>query len=109
MWAWFQARDQFSKCSLSGSAQGVDRIESSVLKDAITAQSSGMMTRTAQMTSTPCEKTLRTLPSLLFAGPPAGASCLVTGERGAGTAGGVSVTFTCAHLVQLSGRPPGPN
>src|SRR5688500_7229635 len=98
MWAWLQARDQFSRCSSSGSSQGLDRIESSVLKDDITAQSSGMTTSTAQMTSTPCEKTLRTLPSLLSAGPSAGAFAFVTGERGAGTAGGVSVTFTCAHL-----------
>src|ERR1044072_7957087 len=59
-----QARDQLSKCSAEGSPQGEVKISLSVLRLLITAHSSGMVTSSPQITSMPCEKTLRTLPSL---------------------------------------------
>jgi len=106
MLAWVHARDQFEKCSLSGSDQGELKIEASSLKDVITAQSSGMATMNAQMTRTPWEKTLRTVPSFLsLAGAFAGTPVLVMGiPDSAGTGAVVSVVFICQNSSR-SRRP----
>src|SRR4051812_31882019 len=61
-----QARDQLSKWRLAGRPQGEVKISLSVLSELITAHSSGRVTSSPHTTSMPCEKTLRTFPSLLM-------------------------------------------
>src|SRR3954464_7160354 len=109
MLASVQARDQLSKCSLSGSAQGELKMALSSLKDVITAHSSGITTMNAHRMSMPCEKTLRTPPSFFFsfrAGPPR-VSVLATGAPdSAGTGAGVSVVFIGSVLQPLAPAQP---
>src|SRR5882757_4719092 len=89
-----QARDQLSKCSLSGSDQGELKMALSSLKDVITAQSSGRTTMIAQMTRIACEKTLSTPPLLLPAFTGAARVFTTWGRSSTGSAvGGVSVVF----------------
>lgn len=63
MFALSQALTQFSKCSLSGSDQGVVRMSPLLLNELHSTHSSGMPTISAHTTSMPCEKTLSTPPS----------------------------------------------
>src|SRR5689334_20898317 len=95
MLASVQARAQLSKCSLSGSDQGEEKMALSSLKDVITAHSSGMTTMNAHSTRKPWEKTLRTFPSFFgFGCGRAGTSTLLTvAPDSAGTGAGVSVVF----------------
>src|SRR5262249_22513552 len=108
MLAWVQARDQLSKCSLSGRDQGEPKIELSDLKDVITAHSSGVTTMIAQMISTPCEKPLRTPPSFFCRpGFGAGTSTLETvAPDSAGSGAGVSVVFMASELQPLATAQP---
>src|SRR4051812_29898936 len=110
MFAEVQARDQLSKCSLSGSAHGELKMSLSVLNEVITAHSSGSVTMSAHRTRKPWEKTLRVLPVAFSRGAGTGAA-LVTGALSpAVPAGGVSVVFTrglraarsvrCASVLQ---------
>src|SRR5919108_3430671 len=95
MLASVQARDQLSKCSLSGSDQGEPKMDRSSLKEVITAHSRGMTTMIAQMTRIPWEKALRTVPCFFsLGGTPSGESALMTGAPDpAGTGAGLSVVF----------------
>src|SRR3954469_14948224 len=108
MLASVQARDQLSKCSLSGSAQGELKMALSSLKDVITAHSSGSTTMNAHRMSMPCEKTLRTPPSFFSfrAGSPR-VLVLATGTPdSAGTGAGVSVFFIGSVLQPLAPAQP---
>src|SRR3954454_14056282 len=108
MLASVQARAQLSKCSLSGSDQGEEKIALSSLKDVITAHSSGMTTMNAHRTSIPWEKTLRTLPSFFsFAGFAAGTPTLLReAPDSPGTEAGVSVVFIGSVLQPLAPAQP---
>src|SRR4051812_43699627 len=103
-----QARDQLSKCSAEGSPQGEVKISLSVLRELITAHSSGMVTSSPQMTSMPCEKTLRTLPSL--PSRPSGVKrggCLATGAASGGSSSLVTPGSSEGSACEVTVIPPG--